>query len=169
MEIQLTGQTAEQRYQATQRSSPSGSRVRTITARDLAGKVRLYSGYCSVTGFRKRILSVVASPCTKPFIPSAKFFIAPIATSHHECCKMATKLFRSSGFKSEAQNPCLRRSCFAQAGEIRNNLKCSNFKCPKQKSLENLNFGNLNLFRISIFGFRIFHPPKTCSVPAMPG
>ena len=35
-----------------------------MTARDLAGRGRLYSGYYSVTGFRKRIFKVVASPFT---------------------------------------------------------------------------------------------------------
>ena len=40
--------------------TPSGSRVRTILARDLTGSGRLYSGYCSVIGFRKRCRNVIA-------------------------------------------------------------------------------------------------------------
>ena len=41
MEMQLVGQTAEHRKQATQRSSPSGSRVRMIRARARSGRNRL--------------------------------------------------------------------------------------------------------------------------------
>jgi len=75
MEMQLTGQTAEQRKQATHRSSPSGSRVRIILARDRAGKGRLYSGYSSVIFLRKRCLRVVAMPWASPLIAAS---VSPI-------------------------------------------------------------------------------------------
>ena len=42
--MQATGHTAEQRWQATQRSSPSGSRVSTIRPRQRGGRRRFFSG-----------------------------------------------------------------------------------------------------------------------------
>jgi hypothetical protein len=52
-----------------------------ITARDLANKGLLYSGYCSVIGLRKRTLKVVASPRINAFVP---FEIDPMLTSRYQ-------------------------------------------------------------------------------------
>jgi hypothetical protein len=46
---------------------------------------------------------------------------------------MNSNLVGGMDFEFEALNPCLRRSGFAQAGEIRNKHKCPKYKLSKQK------------------------------------
>jgi len=55
--------------------------------------------------------------------------------------------------KSEARNPCLRRSGFAQAGEIPNNLKLPKFKILKMKMIDILKIWSFEF--VSSFDIRI--------------
>jgi hypothetical protein len=64
-----------------------------------------------------------------------------------------TFIQKTTRFKFEVRNPCLRRSGFAQAGEARNKFECSKFKSFKKK-------GSNRFWEFGYLNFEIARPVK---------